>query len=153
MSRGKLVVGSVLIVVASLAACGLVGCTGPASNEATVTVLGSWTGDEEAGFMAIVRGFERKYDDQIQVVYHGTRDAPADLTTDLENGHPPDLAVLATPGVMKQYAAAGKLVPLDGTLDLQIMQGQYGSSWLQLMQASGRSATKHYYAVIVKAAL
>jgi alpha-glucoside transport system substrate-binding protein len=140
-------------VVALLAAGGLSGCTSSADNGATVTVLGSWTGAEQAGFAAMVRGFESKYQNRIQVNYTGTRDAPAVLANDLKNGHPPDLAVLATPGVMNQYAAAGTLVPIDGALDLKTLSRQYGSGWLQLMQAAGPSGSKGYYAIIVKAAL
>jgi alpha-glucoside transport system substrate-binding protein len=134
-----------------LLACGLSGCTRTPGTEAAVSVLGSWTGSEQDGFLAMVHGFEIKYG--IRVNYTGTRDAPAVLANDLKNGHPPDLAVVATPGVMHQYAAEGTLVPIDGALDLPTMNRQYGSSWLQLMQATGPSGTKGYYAIIVKAAL
>jgi alpha-glucoside transport system substrate-binding protein len=143
----------ILIVVALLAACELSGCSGSGGNEATVSVLGSWTGAEKDGFLAMVRGFEAKNGYRIQVNYNGTRDAPAVLANDFKNGHPPDLAVLATPGVMDQYAAEGALFPIDGALNLQTMDRQYGSSWLKLMQATGPSGTKGYYAIIVKAAL
>jgi alpha-glucoside transport system substrate-binding protein len=136
-----------------LAVCGLVGCTGSAGNGATVTVLGSWTDKEQSGFLAMVHRFERKYDYRIHVIYTGTRDAPAVLENDLKNGHYPDLAVLANPGIMKEYAQGGKLVPIDRALDLQTIKRQYGSSWLQLMQATGPSGTKSYYAIIVKAGL
>jgi alpha-glucoside transport system substrate-binding protein len=142
-----------LTVIALLAAGGLSGCTNSADHEATVTVLGSWTGTEKDGFLAMVRGFEHQYDNRIQVNYTGTRDAPAVLANDLKNGRPPDLAVLATPGVMHQYAASGTLVPIDRALDLKTLNRQYGSSWLQLMQATGPSNSKGYYAIIVKAAL
>jgi alpha-glucoside transport system substrate-binding protein len=140
------VVVGVLLVASSLS-----GCTGAAANEGTVTVLGSWVGDEQDGFMAMVRGFEREY--RIRVNYTGTRDAPAVLANDLKNGDPPDLAVLATPGVMHEYAAKGELVPINGALNPQTLSSQYGSNWLQLMQATGPSGSKAYYAIIVKAAL
>jgi alpha-glucoside transport system substrate-binding protein len=142
-----------VLIVALLAAGGLSGCAGAAGNASTVTVLGSWTGTEKAGFLAMIHGFEQKNDNRIQVIYHDTRDAPAVLATDLKNGHPPDLAVLATPGAMDQDAAAGTLLPIDKALDLQSMNRQYGSGWLQVMQATGPSGSKNYYAIIVKAAL
>jgi alpha-glucoside transport system substrate-binding protein len=115
--------------------------------------LGSWTGNEKDGFLAMVRGFELKYGYRIQVNYTGTRDAPAVLANDLKNGDPPDLAVLATPGIMNLYARNGKLVPIDNALNLQTMSREYGTGWLQLMQATGSSGTKAYYAIIVKAAV
>ena len=61
--------------------------------------------------------------------------------------------MLANPGVMQEYAAAGTLRPIDPALDQQTMSRQYGSGWLQLMQATGPSGAKAYYAIIVKAAL
>jgi alpha-glucoside transport system substrate-binding protein len=100
----------------------------------------------------MVRGFEEKYDNRIHVVYLNTRDAGADLANDIQNGNPPDLAVLPNPGAMRQYALKGYLYPIDGALNLQTMNSQYSPYWRQLMQASGPSGTA-YYAVVVKAAL
>jgi alpha-glucoside transport system substrate-binding protein len=151
MSIVRLLVRPVIIVLLLAGALG--GCTQAAANETTVTVLGSWTGTEQAGFLAMVRGFERKYDNRIHVTYIFTRDAPAVLANDLKNGDLPDLAVVATPGVMREYAAEGKLVPINGALDLQTMKSQYSPSWLQFMQATGPLGTDAYYAIIVKAAL
>ena len=132
------------------ASCLLCGCGSPAAA-GTVTVLGSWTGDEQSGFLAMIRGFEEKYG--IQVNYTGTRDASAVLASDLENGSPPDLAVLATPGELRQDAANGTLVPIDAALGSARLTSEYGPGWLHLMQAAGPSGATHYYAIIVKAAL
>jgi alpha-glucoside transport system substrate-binding protein len=139
------------VAVLVLAAAGLASCTSPASSGTVVTVLGSWTGDEQSGFLAMVRGFEHKYG--IRVDYTGTRDADAVLASDLKDGNPPDLAVLATPGELRQDAASGTILPIDGALDLATMARQYGPGSLQLMQAAGPHGTRHYYAIIVKAAL
>ena len=133
-----------------VAAFALPGCGGPAATD-TVTVLGTWTGDEQSGFLAMARGFEQKYG--IHVDYTGTRDARAVLASDLKDGNPPDLAVLATPGDLRQDAAAGTLVPIDAALSSAGLTSQYGPGWLKLMQATGPSGASHYYAVIVKAAL
>lgn len=133
-----------------VAALALPGCGGPAAA-GTVTVLGSWTGDEQSGFLAMIRGFEQKYG--VRVDYTGTRDASAVLASDLKDGNPPDLAVLATPGELRQDAAAGTLVSLDTALSSAGLTSQYGPGWRKLMRAAGPSGTSHYYAVIVKAAL
>jgi alpha-glucoside transport system substrate-binding protein len=138
---------SVLLALALLATSGLAACGSPAGGQPVVTVLGSWTGDEQSGFLAMLRGFEARYG--IGVDYTGTRDAATVLASDLKDGHPPDLAVLATPGDLRQDATSGALAPIDGALDLKTMASQYGPGWLSLMQAG----TKHYYAIIVKAAL
>lgn len=138
-------------VVLLLAAFVLPGCGGSAQAGTTVTVLGTWTGDEQSGFEAMVSGFEQKYG--IHVDYTGTRDSNAVLTSDLEDGNPPDLAVLPTPGQLSQYAAAGTLVPLDGALASVNLASQYGPGWRRLMQEAGPGGARHYYAIIVKAAL
>jgi alpha-glucoside transport system substrate-binding protein len=155
-SRRPVLLALVLLALVLLAACGLVSCGSPASSGPSgggpvVTVLGSWTGGEERGFLAMVRGFEQKYG--VQVAYTGTRDANAVLASDVKDGNPPDLAVLATPGQLGQDAAAGTLVPIDSALNPAAMARQYGPGWLRLMQAAGPSGARHYYAIIVKAAL
>jgi alpha-glucoside transport system substrate-binding protein len=141
---------ALLALMLAVAGCALCGCGSPAAG-GVVTVLGSWTGAEQAGFLAMVRGFEQKYG--IQVDYTGTRDASAVLASDLKDGDPPDLAVLATPGQLRQYAAAGSLLPIDSALGSARLAGQYGPGWLKLMQAQGPSGATHYYSIIVKAAL
>lgn len=140
-----------LLVLALLSAFGLSGCGSSTGGQAAVTVLGPWTGAEQGGFLAMIRGFEKRYG--IQVDYTGTRDADAVLATDRKNGNPPDLAVLATRGELSQLAAAGSLRPIDGALGLKAMAGQYAQGWLRLMRATGPSGSRHYYAVIVKATL
>jgi alpha-glucoside transport system substrate-binding protein len=126
------------------------GCGSPAPAS-TVTVLGSWTGAEQDGFLAMVSGFEQKTG--IRVVYTGTRDADAVLASDLKDGNPPDLAVLATPGELDQYAKDGMLKPVDAALKSAGLGSEYGPGWRKLMQAPGPSGATHYYAIIVKAAL
>ncbi len=142
---------SFLLVLVLLAAFGLVGCDRPSSGEPVITVLGSWTGDEQSGFLAMVHGFEKKYG--IRVDYTGTRAADAVLSTDLKDGNPPDLAALATPGELHQYAHEGLLLPIDKALDMKTMTSQYGSGWRTLMQAAGPHGTRHFYAIFVKATL
>jgi alpha-glucoside transport system substrate-binding protein len=141
----------VLLVLVLLSAFALPGCGSPAGDEAVITVLGPWTGAEQGGFLAMIRGFEKRYG--IQVAFTGTRDADAVLTSDLKNGNPPDLAVLATRGELSQLAAAGSLRPIDGALDLNAMGSQYGPGWLRLLQAAGPSGNRQYYAIMVKATL
>lgn len=141
-----------LLAVCGLAAGTLAACgSGPSGGPAVVTVLGSWTGDEQAGFLAMVRGFEHRTG--IQVDYTGTRDADAVLASDLKDGNPPDLAVLSRPGELRQDAADGTLVPITAALSQQQLARQYTPGWRSLMQAAGPSGARHYYAIIVKAAL
>lgn len=140
-----------LLVFALLIAAGLTACGSQKGGQAVVTVLGPWTGAEQGGFLAMIRGFENNTG--IRVDYTGTRDADAVLASDLKNGTPPDLAVLATRGELSQLAASGNLRPLGGALDLKAMTSQYQPGWLRLMRAAGPSGRRQYYAIIIKATL
>lgn len=151
MTRIKRRAAPLLVVLALLIAGGLPACGRQEGGQAVVTVLGPWTGAEQSGFLAMIRGFENSTG--IRVDYTGTRDADAVLTSDLKNGNLPDLAVLATRGELSQLAASGNLKPLGRALDLRAMTSQYRPGWLRLMQAVGPSGRRQYYAIIIKATL
>ncbi|MFJ9842380.1 ABC transporter substrate-binding protein [Kitasatospora sp. NPDC101155] len=137
-ARGGLAL--LLVALCGVAACGT-GGSGP-----VVHVLGTWTGSEQDAFLAMVAPFERQTG--IKVDYQGSRDSDTVLADRVGNGTPPDLAVLASPGKLVQYARAGRLAPLDDALDLPGMTKQYGSSWVQLGAVDGKQ-----YAVFVKASV
>ena len=88
----------------------------------SVTVIGTWGGDEEKAFQAMVAPWETQTG--ITVKYTGTRDLNPVLTTGVASGILPDLAGLPGPGQMKQYAEAGALKPLDDVLDIADVQGR-----------------------------
>jgi alpha-glucoside transport system substrate-binding protein len=111
-----------------------------------VTVLGTWGGGELGSFLAMVRPLEER--DGIKVEFEGTRDLNAVLTTRVQGGNPPDVAVLPGPGQMAEFARAGRLVPLDDVLDLPALREQYARSWIDLVTVDGK-----IYGVFMKAAL
>jgi alpha-glucoside transport system substrate-binding protein len=82
----------------------------------SVSVIGTWTGDEQKNFLAMVAPFEQATG--VKVNYTGTRDINAVLTTGVASGVLPDLAGLPGPGQMAQYAQAGKLIDLSTVLDV-----------------------------------
>jgi alpha-glucoside transport system substrate-binding protein len=139
--------GLVLLLLCGLAA---VSCGGP-GDAGSVSVLGPWTGQEESGFRAMFAGFEKATG--IHVDYTGTRDADSVLASEVHNGNPPDVAVLATPGELRQYAATGVLRPLDDALKSSRVATEYGPGVGELTTVPGPSGERHPYAIIVKAAL
>ena len=141
---------ALLLMLVLPPAFGLTACGGADSSN-SITVLGTWTGEEEKGFLAMIDGFEKTTG--LSVTYIGTRDADAVLASGLKNGNPPELAVLASPGELREQAAAGTLVSLDRALDRKQLVNDYKPTWLDLMQAKGPSGQPHFYAIIVKAAL
>ena len=122
-----------------------------AGGPTVVTVLGSWTGDEQSGFLAMVRGFERQ--DRHPGRLHRDPRRRRRAGQRHQGRQPAGPRGAGPPGQLRQDAAYGTLVPIDGALDRPAMARQYGPGWLQLMQAAGAPGARHYYAIIVKAAL
>jgi alpha-glucoside transport system substrate-binding protein len=106
-----------------------------------------WTGPEEAAFRRVLTRFEQR--NGVRVVYTGGREVPGALREAVDNGNPPDVAVLSDPVAFRYYVSRHKVKPLDGVLDPPLTKAQYPASWLTLM----RAGTASYYAVVVKASL
>jgi alpha-glucoside transport system substrate-binding protein len=80
----------------------------------SVTVIGTWGGDEEKAFHAMVAPWEASTGAKVN--YTGTRDLNTVLTTGVASGVLPDLAGLPGPGQMTQWADS--LVDLGTVLDV-----------------------------------
>ncbi|MFE5328959.1 ABC transporter substrate-binding protein [Embleya sp. NPDC056575] len=116
-----------------------VACT-TASPTRVVNVLGTWEDAEQRAFEDVVAPFERETG--IDVRYKGTRDVAAVVAARVEEGDPPEIAVLSSPGDLLHYVKTNKLAPLDG------VRPQYAPEWLAPGQVNGRQM-----AVVLKAAL
>jgi len=101
-----------------------------------VSVLGVWGGQELDVFNDMVKPFEQRTG--VKVEFEGTRDLDAVLTTRVEAGNPPDLALLPNPGKMAELARQGKLVDLNGVIDVAKMKQAYAKSWLELGSVDGK---------------
>jgi ABC-type Fe3+ transport system substrate-binding protein len=88
--------------------------TAPAANvSGNLSIVGIWTGDEQKSFQAVLDGFTKKYP-KVSVKYNPAGDnVPTVLGTAVEGGHPPDLAAIGQPGVVKQFQEKNALKPLD----------------------------------------
>ena len=94
----------------------------------TVSMIGVWSGDEEAKFKGILEPFLTACN--ITLNYEGTRDQ-AVLATRVEGGNPPDIAGLPNPGIMGQYK--DHLVPIGDIVNLD----DYSSAWQSLGSVGG----------------
>ncbi len=112
----------------------------------TVDVLATWGGAEQDSFMAMVQPYEKCTG--VNVQYEGTRDLNAVLTTRVQGGNPPDIAGLPGPGQLIQYAQGGSLVALNNVLDMNQLQQQYDSGWLDLA-----TVNNNLYGVFIKASV
>jgi alpha-glucoside transport system substrate-binding protein len=109
-----------------------------------VTVIGTWGGDEEQSFLAMVAPFEA--DTGIDVQFTGTRDINAILTTGVASGVLPDLAGLPGPGQMVEWKDA--LKPLDDVLDIETYKAETAPALVELGSIDGV-----VYGVFIKAAV
>lgn len=108
-----------------------------------VTVLAAWTGDEEKNFKEVLKPFEDETG--IQVVYQGTRALNEDLTSKIQQGTQPDIAILG--GELAQYQRKNFLHPLDDVI------GPHREAYTEPGLEFQKLGTDNLYGVIVKANL
>ena len=93
--------------------------TGAAQEDVSgeVSVMSTWSGPEQESFQAVIDGFTELYPN-VEVSYDSAGDAlPTVLSTAVEGGSPPDVAVVPQPGLVQQYVERGALQPLDFAQD------------------------------------
>ncbi|MCD9144395.1 hypothetical protein [Streptomyces albireticuli] len=73
----------------------------PDLREGRVTVLASWTGDEEKRFREVLDRFGEKED--IEVIYQGTTSLRDVLLSRVDSGDAPDIAILPSLGEAAEY--------------------------------------------------
>src|SRR6185437_926961 len=100
------------LLVAGLAAAGTRShnhLTGTSAVSGTVNFDGVWTATDATNFGKVIAAFHKVYP-KVKVNYHPIgNNLPTVLATAIAGGHPPDMADIAQPGTLKQYAAQGKL--------------------------------------------
>lgn len=138
--RAAAVMGATMLVVAA--------CSSPTSSGGgkSVTVIGTWGGDEEKAFKEMVKPWETSTGNTVK--YTGTRDINAILTTGVASGVLPDLAGLPGPGQMAEFAKAGALKPLDAVLDVAKYKEETAPALVALGTVDGKIS-----GVFIKAAV
>jgi alpha-glucoside transport system substrate-binding protein len=126
------------------AACG--SPSGSGGGGKSVTVIGTWGGDEEKAFKAMVQPWEAETGNTVK--YTGTRDLNAVLTTGVASGVLPDLAGLPGPGQMAEFAKGGSLKPLDDVLDKATYTSETAPALVKLGTVDGKLS-----GVFIKAAV
>lgn len=114
--------------------------------DTTIKVLGTWGGQEADTFAAMTDAFTAKTG--IRVQFEATRDLDAVLTTRVQAGNPPDIAILPNPGKLYELAKADKLVDLSKVLDMKAYAKNYSQGWKDLGSVDGK-----LYGLFVKAAI
>jgi alpha-glucoside transport system substrate-binding protein len=130
------IVGTALLLLVPGQECTLYAAGEKVPVGGTVTVLAVWGGQELDVFNEMVKPFEEQTG--IRVQYEGSRDINAILTTRVQAGNPPDIAVLPGPGKMAEFARAGNLVNLEGVLNMEQIRKDYAEGWLEMGTVDGK---------------
>ena len=116
--RYRLGLGALISVLAFAAAgCGGGddgggGAKGNKDVSGSISAMGIWAGKEQASFQAVIDGFNEQYPN-VTVKYRSGGDELAPLlSTAVEGGNPPDIAAIAQPGLMADFAKKGAIKPI-----------------------------------------
>ena len=116
-----LLVGLVLALAVVAAGCGGDDDGGaPEGSEdvsGSISLMGIWVGAEQEAIEGVLDGFRELYPN-VEVNYLPAGDELVTrLSTAIEGGNPPDLATVAQPGTIADFADRGVIQPLDFAAD------------------------------------
>jgi maltose-binding protein MalE len=121
------------------------GSSSNSSVKGSVTFDGIWTGAEAQSFAKVIAAFNKQYPN-VKIKYKPVgNNVPTVLATAIAGGHPPDMADIAQPGLVKQLAQQGKLKPI--TYAKSAIGANFAPVWQQLGTVDGK-----LYALVFKAA-
>ncbi|HXF50469.1 MAG TPA: ABC transporter substrate-binding protein [Dehalococcoidia bacterium] len=110
--------------------------TTPPGAAGTVDVVGIWGAEELTSFEAMVAPWEQETGGNME--FTGTRDITALLTTRVEGGNPPDVAVPAEIGLFQRFAREGQIVPLSECEGLEeYVRDNYPQAFIDLGTVDG----------------
>jgi alpha-glucoside transport system substrate-binding protein len=130
----------ILFAITAFAALGFAACgddeeEGP-PEIGTVDVLGIWGDDEAVSFEAMVAPWKTTTGGEM--AFTGTRDITTVLTTRVEGGNPPDVAIPAEVGRFQQFAGEGELIPLSACEGLEdTIRANYPQGFIDLGTVDG----------------
>jgi alpha-glucoside transport system substrate-binding protein len=123
MRRRFSLFGLFVVLVLVAAACGgggggetgAAGTTGGGAEcgSGSISLMGIWVATEQQSIQAVLDGFKEKCPD-VTVKYNPAGDNIVTvLATAVQGGNPPDLATIAQPGTIKEYAERNEIQPID----------------------------------------
>jgi alpha-glucoside transport system substrate-binding protein len=149
--KGHWLAALAVIGVLALAATALAATKASKSSSSTRAVSGSisfdgiWTGAEATAFGKVIKAFNKVYPN-VHVNYKPVgNNVPTVLATAIAGGHPPDMADIAQPGLVKQFAQQGHVKPISYAAST--ISKNFAPAWRQLGTFNGK-----LYALVFKAA-
>jgi alpha-glucoside transport system substrate-binding protein len=155
--RGIGLAALVLSLVAVAAGCGsskksstpattTSGSGGGGNVSGSISFDGVWTSSTgQKQLENVIALFNKKYP-KVHINYNPVgNNIPTVLTTAVAGGHPPDIADIAQPGLIKQFADQGKLKPI--TYAASAITSNFGPAWKKVGTFDGK-----LYGLVFKAA-
>ncbi len=100
-----------------------------------VSMSGPFTDEDAVKFNNAIAEFEEATGIDIQ--YEGTKEFEASISVRVDAGDAPDIVDFPQPGLLGNFAKAGKVVDVSSFIDTAYLQGQYNQSWLDMATMSG----------------
>ena len=153
MTRTRIAVVAALALATALLVAGLAGARTSSSTRAhqnlavsgSISFDGIWTAAEATAFGKVIAAFNKVYPN-VKVKYKPVgNNVPTVLATAIAGGHPPDMADIAQPGLVKQLAQQGHLKPI--TYAQSTVNANFAPAWSKLGSVNGK-----LYAIVFKAA-
>jgi alpha-glucoside transport system substrate-binding protein len=140
------IAAALALLVAGAAGAHVKAKTGTSAISGSISFDGIWTSSSgQKQFQDVIDAFNKIYPN-VHVNYKPVgNNLPTVLQTAVAGGHPPDMADIAQPGTVAQFAKQGKLKPI--TYAKGTIAKNFAPSWLQLGTYSGK-----LYALVFKAA-
>jgi alpha-glucoside transport system substrate-binding protein len=154
MTRTRIAVVGAAALTTALLVAGLAGARTSSNTRVhqnlavsgSITFDGIWTSSSgQKQFQDVIDAFNKKYPN-VHVKYKPVgNNLPTVLQTAVAGGHPPDMADIAQPGTVAQFAKQGKLKPI--TYATSTISQNFAPAWKSLGTYSGK-----LYALVFKAA-
>jgi ABC-type glycerol-3-phosphate transport system substrate-binding protein len=100
------------------------------------TVLGQWTGGEQAAFLSVIDAFDKATGAKGHYSAVSGGDEATVLGAKVNGGTPPDIAILALPGAIAQYGKAGKAEPVSAE-GQSTTSANFSAEWAKLATVDG----------------
>ncbi|HET8892954.1 MAG TPA: extracellular solute-binding protein [Gaiellaceae bacterium] len=154
MTRSRVAIVALAAVATALLVAGLAGAKTSSSAKVhqnlavkgSISFDGIWTASSgQKQFADVIAAFNKQFPN-VMVNYKPVgNNLPTVLETAVAGGHPPDMADIAQPGTVAQFAKQGKLKPI--TYATSIISQNFAPAWKALGTYSGK-----LYALVFKAA-
>ena len=109
----------------------------PSLSGKSFTILGQWTGGEQAAFQTVLNAFDQKTGATAHYTAAPGGDEATVLGAKVNGGNPPDVAILALPGAIAQYGNAGKLKPVSSSAQAAVA-ANFSPEWAKLATVNGK---------------